>query len=273
MEQGSSQLESTPKTSSPFYYIIWVLLSALFMYWPARFIALFFIPSTLERFSSINLGGGEAGEAIGALFITFISFLTILILSIIFSRRLKLRLVLLAFSVLLVMTLILVIVGRNSATRNFNAYKETATQDLLARETGITSPNVKIVGNNLEYNNGVISFTLPSRFVLLHEADNNDNRTVFSDHSDHIIMQLYHGFQEPPYCDWAGYPPCTKNSNGVEIGSTKTGALGGYFRVFSKKPLREFYEFRIESVGDARKEAPETNLDVFNNQLKNSLNF
>lgn len=277
MEQNSSELKSAPKKSSPIFYVIWGFLSILFMYLPARLIALSFIPSTLQRFSNIFFNV-DPGAIIVVLFFSIIAFLIIFTLSIVFSRILRLRLVILALSVLLVMTLVLVIVGRNSANKNFNTYKDTATQKLIARETAITSPNVKIVGSNLEYNNGIISFTLPSRFVLLHEADNSDNRTIFSDHSDHITMQLYDGFKEPPHCDWAGYPPCTKNSNGVEIGSTKRTDMGAweyYFRAFSKKPLKEFYEFRLQSVTysiDGRKDALETSSDVFN-QLKNSLNF
>lgn len=278
MEQGNSELKRTPKKTSPYFYIIWVFLSAVFMYWPAKFIALNFIPNTLQRFSSINIGG-EAGQVIAALFITFFSFLTILILSIIVSRLLRLRLVILAFSVLLVMTFVLYMIGKNSADKNLNTYKDTATQELLAKETAITSPNVKIVGNNLEYNNGVITFTLPNRFVLLHEADKTDSRTIFSDHSDHISLKLYDGFTNPPDCDQAGYPPCSKTSNGVEIGSTRRNDMGPWhdiYRVFSSKPLREFYEFTLWSVTydiDGRKDPLPTNSDMFNNQLKNSLNF
>jgi len=263
MDQSSVEtpLKNTHKNPLLIYFF-WVPISLLLMYFPTKLFSAILVEINL--YHHYDFRRLAFSDAIPYLSATLLS----LILIVALSLALKRGLLLVALGVSLVMILVFFNTGKNLTIKKIDELRK----DLIAKEVAITSPNVKIVGGNLEYSNGVISFTLPSRFVLLHEADNNDNRTIFSDHSDHITMQLYDGFKEPPNCNRAGYRPCAKNPNGVEVGSMREVNL----RVFSRKPLNEFYEFSLESATsgvDRRLNALEINVDVFNNQLKNSLIF
>lgn len=253
-----------PKTF-PFVEIIWIIISAVFLYLPTKLIGGDFASRVAYK-HSFTLGG----DSVGPLLVASISFLFVLILGIFLSLVLKKRLILISFGVLLLMTLIFFIYYRNVYINDINSKKE----ELISKEVSISSANVKTGQNNLEFNDGTISFNLPNRFVLISEENQRDiQRIVFSDHSDHITVTVYGGFDETVSCQNFGYPPCNKNANGAEISSKINTGYSQVYRAFSKNSIKKFYEFSIQSATTYLKDPNTANLDTFDNQLRNSINF
>jgi len=283
---NDSQLRTTQqqKSKRPAFgklipIIIWLITIVLLMVFPsgllADFIASVIYPKSVVAYCN---GSGDApliivwAMCLGA-------FLIGLIFSIILSKILKTRLVLLMLLVLVVISGFVFLSKRSCIIRRVQEINENYQK----QEEIVQSPFVKRFADHIEYNDGQISFRLPVKFDVVKSG--NSNPTVFSDKTDHISFYnkgIDYGYGKP--CDpmMIGFF-CENTANNVVIrysradkNKIKSSGSETRYEIFkTNSSTRSSGEFNIQAATRVTDEvitrSSTENLQIFNNDLKNSI--